>query len=115
ASRPTFVNICIVYSFLQLVLLGQRSTLSSVYERVEGGDPTIVRRDQDIDTSHLSWLAWGTEAPREASHTTVCISIRQLGKCKIGKPTLHLLCGVVDSCMTNVTAMWVDENALRIP
>jgi hypothetical protein len=26
-----------------------------------------------------------------------------------------LLCGVVDTCLSNVTAFWVDKNALGIP
>ena len=56
----------------------ERSPLNCVHERVEGGDPAIIRCDQHIDTSDLPWLAGRTEAPRQASDTTVCISIRQL-------------------------------------
>src|SRR5579863_3335233 len=56
----------------------ERSPLNCVHKCVEGGDPTIIRRDQHIDTRDLPRLAGRTEAPRQASDTTVCTSIRQL-------------------------------------
>src|SRR5579863_7359507 len=56
----------------------KRSPLNCVHKGVESGDPTIIRCDQHIDTSDLPRLAGRTEAPRQASDTTICISIRQL-------------------------------------
>src|SRR5882724_3568926 len=55
----------------------ERSLLNCVRKRVQGGDPTIVRCDQHIDASNLPRLAGRTEAPRQASDTTVYISSRQ--------------------------------------
>src|SRR5580698_3324635 len=78
ASRPTFVNVCMMHSFLLFSVSFSRSPLNGVHKRVEGGDPTIIRCDQHIDASNLPRLAGRTKAPRQASDTTVCISIRQL-------------------------------------
>lgn len=43
------------------------------------------------------------------------LSFRQLCICKIGKPALQSLYDIVDSCMSNVTAVRVDEDGFLIP
>src|SRR5580693_2331298 len=63
ASSPTFVNVCMMHPFYCFrmsfsfdSISQRRSPLNCVHKRVDGGDPTIIRCHQYIDTSDLPRL-----------------------------------------------------------